>query len=174
MELNLVPSLACSALPAAAALSSLTPLEATIICTFDYCASLIVLHDDKGPKLTSFTFHVVQLSCLDVDMSITIPSPSAFLRSPVLQPTAPSINSKPASKRQVASSKTYKSSTIGTDGVTKPKQSKSRNGIVEAAPGLLAPISRVDSGANIWDRLRYMQGEKAEMRRDQTIVSAVS
>jgi len=72
--------------------------------------------------------------CLRVDVShteavkmetITIPSPSAFLSSPVLKP-AP--DPPPPPKRKPSTTTKSASTTKKQNGVSKPKQSKSRNG----------------------------------------------
>ena len=62
--------------------------------------------------------------------TITIPSPSAFLASPVLQPTT--ILPKTGQKRKAGPSRPLKQAMAkakGPEGVVKPKQSKSRNGM---------------------------------------------
>lgn len=66
--------------------------------------------------------------------TITIPSPSAFLSSPppVLQPSidppeTPRV-SKKAQKKQL---KSFEKSQSKNEGIAKPKQSKSRNGILD-------------------------------------------
>lgn len=61
--------------------------------------------------------------------TITIPSPSAFLRSPVLKPSTPALSRKAASKKKVAAANAEKPAAAAAEGVTKPKQSKSRNGM---------------------------------------------
>ncbi|KAA6413786.1 MAG: C6 finger domain-containing [Lasallia pustulata] len=62
--------------------------------------------------------------------TITIPSPTAFLRSPILQPTVPRPTPKNAARRQSTATKTRQPSITAADAATKPKQSKSRNGCV--------------------------------------------
>ena len=66
--------------------------------------------------------------------SITIPSPTAFLSSPVLKP-APKPPPPPPPKRKptTTSKATSSSSAKKQTGIVKPKQSKSRNG-TSAAP----------------------------------------
>jgi len=61
--------------------------------------------------------------------TITIPSPSVFLSSPVAQSAKPppSTNTAPQ-KRKATSTKQSSASSKPSAGVTKPKQSKSRNG----------------------------------------------
>ncbi|KAI4163594.1 MAG: hypothetical protein LQ342_002866 [Letrouitia transgressa] len=63
--------------------------------------------------------------------TITIPSPSAFINSPVLQLSSPPTKkSKTATKKQSKPAKTDQSSRGNQNGAAKPKQSKSRNGCV--------------------------------------------
>ena len=59
--------------------------------------------------------------------TITIPSPSAFLSSPVLKP-APKPPPPPKRKPITTSKATGPSSAKKQTGIVKPKQSKSRNG----------------------------------------------
>lgn len=62
--------------------------------------------------------------------TISIPSPSSFLKSPILQTSLPPKPSpKTQAKRQSAATKSFQKSG-NKDGITKPKQSKSRNGMI--------------------------------------------
>ena len=60
--------------------------------------------------------------------TIAIPSPTAFLRSPILQPSVPRPLPKSAPRRQSTTAKLRQPSLTEADAATKPKQSKSRNG----------------------------------------------
>ncbi|MCJ1387313.1 hypothetical protein MMC18_000154 [Xylographa bjoerkii] len=60
--------------------------------------------------------------------TITISSPSAFLKSALLTPSTSTIRPKKAAKKKIASSRIEKTAAIAIDGLVKPKQSKSRNG----------------------------------------------
>ena len=60
--------------------------------------------------------------------TITIPSPTAFLTdSPVLKPASP--RPQPAKQRKPNIASKASNNTKKSDGVVKPKQSKSRNGM---------------------------------------------
>ena len=63
--------------------------------------------------------------------TITIPSPSLFLNSPDPSPTAQTPPKKAARRPQQAPPK-EESKASDTNGVTKRKQSKSRNGMLSA------------------------------------------
>jgi hypothetical protein len=60
--------------------------------------------------------------------TITIPSPSAFLSSPVIKP-APKPPPPPPPKRKPTATTKSTNTTKKQNGVIKPKQSKSRNGM---------------------------------------------
>lgn len=83
--------------------------------------------------------------------TITIPSPSVFLAtSPVQSPKEASEKTPPpkpkASKPKQATPKQPASKDKKIAGITKPKQSKSRNGMSECAPGLIgADLSQAAS-----------------------------
>lgn len=67
-------------------------------------------------------------------MEVQIPSPSVFLtKSPVIAPAPQLLAKRPSKPRVTVSQKDASKSTVGSGGVqdgaiTKPKQSKSRNG----------------------------------------------
>jgi hypothetical protein len=65
--------------------------------------------------------------------TITIPSPSVFLSSPVVQSAKlpPPANATPQ-KRKATAAKQSSAASKASAGVTKPKQSKSRNGVQSA------------------------------------------
>lgn len=63
--------------------------------------------------------------------TITIPSPSAFLRSPVTKsapPPTPKVTIKASTKKKSAVTKHNRRSTAHANGLSKPKQTKSRDG----------------------------------------------
>ena len=70
-------------------------------------------------------------SALTLMATVTIPSPSAFLTSPVLEaPPAPQVSIKANSKKRVsATSKARKASALADNATAKPKQTKSRDGM---------------------------------------------
>jgi hypothetical protein len=83
-------------------------------------------------------------SCLDASsspqrMEVQIPSPTVFLqRSPVIEPAPAPIVKKTPKHRPAASNHTKKASNASTaaaqaSGVTKPKQTKSRNGMYKCS-----------------------------------------
>jgi hypothetical protein len=99
-----------------------------------------------------------------------IPSTSAFLRSPV-RPPAPAAAAAAASTALVSTSPTAKRKPAVAkprqvkatpDGVAKPKQSKSRNGIfchVAESSGILGGLA-----VDLRYRVRDVQGEAIEVR----------
>ena len=112
--------------------------------------------------------------------SIAIPSPSAFLASPVLPtPPSPANAASEAKEKQPAKAKAQIPK-AKTDGVTKPKQSKSRNGESHPSPQVGRVVLRSTHPAVIQDRLLMrhrmcdLQGEKAQVRRDKAYLPTVS
>jgi len=141
--------------------------------------------------------------------TITIPSPSVFLNSPcesvatsaapaVLTTKAEHLPSKHTRKKKEedksrnghkrrfeGSPKVSPKENAAPDGagfgVTKKKQSKSRNGEfvgrVPVTAGLAMSAGRRDKALRLThavaERLRYLQGEEAQMRRDETHLQAV-
>lgn len=71
-----------------------------------------------------------------METTITIPSPSAFLSSPVIPSAKPP--QQATAKRKPASTKPAASTSKKQAGVAKPKQSKSRNGMFINADVLLS------------------------------------
>ena len=63
--------------------------------------------------------------------TITIPSPSAFLRSPITKPSPsprPKVSVKASTKKKSTSAKHNRKSALQANGQSKPKQTKSRDG----------------------------------------------
>lgn len=119
----------------------------------------------------------------DAMETITIPSPSAFLRasSPVQTaeaPPDPEPKRRPsAPKQQSVAAAAAKKNAVG---VTKPKQSKSRNGTCGSP---LVGLSAVVWWWAWWScegheltvrRLYNVQGQTIKVRRDEAVVSAMS
>lgn len=109
--------------------------------------------------------------------TITIPTPTALLNSPVVQtPSVQRTKPKPAPKprkSQAASSKPSKATVLTAPGATKPKQSKSRNGmypnIAVTSLSTLVHLGLADAVFRVCD----LQSEEVEVRRDQAYLSAM-
>lgn len=101
--------------------------------------------------------------------AITVPSPSSFLQSPILQASIPpKTNAKNNAKRKSASTSTVQKPVNKAEGPAKPKQSKSRNGMRSKQS---CPVRNID--VHILFRLRNMQAEAAEVRWGKAIVPTV-
>lgn len=85
-------------------------------------------------------FNVSTQSWLKME-TITIPSPSVFLSSPVVQSAKlpPPTNATPQ-KRMATAARQSSASSKTSAGVTKPKQSKSRNGVHNTPKSSYLPL----------------------------------
>lgn len=108
--------------------------------------------------------------------AITVPSPSSFLNSPPMRQNQlpPKSITKPIPKPPSLSIKPNQPPRAKAEGVTKPKQSKSRNGMPSRPSAPLPRPSSWVNGADFLPRLCHMQGKATEVRRGKTIVSTVS
>lgn len=122
---------------------------------------------------------------------IKIPSPSAFLSSPVQQASSlpPSHHPAKQKRKSVVINESPVEPKKQTTGITKPKQSKSRNGMLlgslfcsylslESRRSMRAGYDLIASRIFVTDthifRLRDLQSEAIEMRRDEAILPAMS
>jgi len=92
--------------------------------------------------------------------TITIPSPTAFLTSPILQPSSPTLSRKNPPKK-VAAANVEKAAAAAAGGATKPKQSKSRNG--NPLLSMLSMKATCKPSQLTTDRLCNVQSEAIEV-----------
>lgn len=111
--------------------------------------------------------------------TIAYPSPSALPNSPVLQRAPPGSQIRSDAKQKQPAKAKAQPPNSKNDGVTKPKQSKSRNGKLHLSSRLddlsYEPSSdlNLNSALTRHPRVCDLQGKKAQVRRDEARLQTV-